>query len=126
MILFYNKKTGKIIGSVLGRVHDSNQMGMEISNKENPKEDVEKYVIGWEQTNELEDCEVEVLTLEEMSDGLFKRVKKMEKQKRSKIIEHNMDKFPLLQRFEDDTPENPMDYKVDIETNNLIKVDKQA
>lgn len=34
-------------------------------------------------------------------------------------IEYNMDKFDILQRFEDITPESPLDYK--IENNNLIK-----
>ena len=36
-------------------------------------------------------------------------------------IESNMDKFEILQIFEDATPESPLDYKIDIETNNLIK-----
>jgi len=36
-------------------------------------------------------------------------------------IEYNMDKFELLQKFEDNTPENPLDYRIDIENNNLIK-----
>lgn len=39
-------------------------------------------------------------------------------------IEYNMDKFELLQKFEDTTPESPLDYKVDIETGNLVKMDK--
>lgn len=34
-------------------------------------------------------------------------------------IEYNMDKFELLQRFEDITPESPLDYKI-IE-DNLVK-----
>ena len=36
-------------------------------------------------------------------------------------IEYNMDKFTLLQKFEDVSPESPLDYKVDIESVNLIK-----
>ena len=36
-------------------------------------------------------------------------------------IDCNLDKFDILQRFEDITPESPLDYKIDIETNNLIK-----
>lgn len=36
-------------------------------------------------------------------------------------IECNLDKFEILQRFEDITPESPLDYKIDIENNNLIK-----
>ena len=38
-------------------------------------------------------------------------------------IEYNMDKFELLQKFEDITPESPLDYKIDIDTNTLIKKD---
>lgn len=41
--------------------------------------------------------------------------------KDEKKIEQNMDKFDILKRFEDITPESPLDYKIDIETNNLIK-----
>jgi hypothetical protein len=36
-------------------------------------------------------------------------------------IEQNIDKFDILQRFEDITPDSPLDYKIDIETNNLVK-----
>jgi ABC-type transport system involved in cytochrome c biogenesis ATPase subunit len=35
--------------------------------------------------------------------------------------EYNMDKFEILQRFEDITLESPLDYKVDIDAGNLIK-----
>ena len=34
---------------------------------------------------------------------------------------YNLDKFELLQRFEDISPESPLDYKIDIETGALIK-----
>jgi hypothetical protein len=122
MIIFYNKKTGSILGTIAGRVHDQAQMGMTITNKETPAEDVEKYIIGWEQTNELEDFIEEVEEMVEIGDGLFKKVKRKERLKRTKKIEHNLDKFELLQRFEDNTPENPMDYK--IENNNFVKIIK--
>lgn len=89
MILFYNKKTGKIFGSVNGRVHDNGQMKMEISDG-SPKEDIGKFIIGWIE-----------------KDG--------------KMVESNMEKFEIMQRFEADIPENPLDYKIDVETNNLIK-----
>jgi len=39
-------------------------------------------------------------------------------------IEYNMDKFELLQEFEAITPTSPLDYKVDIQTGNLIKIIK--
>lgn len=38
-----------------------------------------------------------------------------------KKIEYNMDKFSLLQEFESISPVSPLDYKVEIETGNLIK-----
>ncbi len=40
-------------------------------------------------------------------------------------IESNMDKFELLQEFESISPVSPLDYKVNIETGNLEKVDKK-
>lgn len=36
-------------------------------------------------------------------------------------IAYNLDKMDILQKFEDITPESPLDYKIDISTNNLIK-----
>lgn len=36
-------------------------------------------------------------------------------------IESNMDKFELLKSFEDITPESPLDYRVDVETGELLK-----
>jgi hypothetical protein len=118
MILFYNKKTGNIIGTIDGRVHDKIQMEMSIGNS-SPKEDIGRYIIGWEGTGEPEDFEEEVEDFEEIKKGLFKKIKKVITRQREKRIEHNIDKFEILQRFENDTPENPMDYK--IENNNLIK-----
>jgi hypothetical protein len=42
-------------------------------------------------------------------------------QKGSEKIECNMDKFELLQKFEDKTPESPLDYKIDISGNLISK-----
>ena len=115
MILCYKKKTGEIISYIDGRVHDDRQLNVSIETGE----ELGKYVIGWEESKEFEEYEDEVEDLVEVSKGLFKKVKKNVKMKRRKRIEHNLDKFEILQRFEDATPENPMDYK--IENNNLIK-----
>lgn len=124
MIIFYSKKTGTIFGAIDGRVHDLDQMKMEISSKDVSAEDIGKYLIGYEQTEELEDYEVESEKLEDAGKGLFRKIKTTEIQQRRKMIEHNMDEFEILQRFEDLTPENPMDYRIDLETNKLIKLDK--
>jgi len=90
MILFFDKKTGRIFGTINGRVHDEEQMKMQISSNDVSDKDTGKYVIGWTRENDVN-------------------------------TEHNMDKFDILKKFESNTPENPLDYKIDIETNNLIK-----
>lgn len=120
MIIFYKKDTGEIIGTIDGRIHDKIHMQCCISSEGNEK-NVEKYIIGWEETNEIETYEVEVEKMVEVGKNLFKKVKSKEKMKRTKKIEHNLDKFEILQRFENITSETPLDYKVDLETGNLIK-----
>jgi len=37
----------------------------------------------------------------------------------------NLDKMSLLEKFEDITPESPLDYKVDVETGELIKIQNE-
>ncbi len=87
MILFYNKKTGKIFATVDGRVHSQQHMKCHISDG-TPKKDIGKFIIGWEE-------------------------------KGKKRIEHNMDKFKLLQKFENNDPEeNPLNYII---KNGLLK-----
>jgi len=80
VILFFNKKTGKVFATVDGRVHSEQQMKCEISDG-TPKKDVGKMIIGWEE-------------------------------KKGKKIEHNMDKFELLKKFEDTSPVNPLVCKI--------------
>lgn len=41
-------------------------------------------------------------------------------EKDGKRMEYNIDKFELLQKFEDITPESPLDYKIDLDSGNLI------
>lgn len=36
-------------------------------------------------------------------------------------MEYNMDKFELLQKFEDISPESPLNYKIDLQKGLLIK-----
>lgn len=49
MIIFFNKKTGKVIGNVDGRIHDKIQMGVTINDGKTDPKDVGKLVIGWEE-----------------------------------------------------------------------------
>ena len=45
MIIFYNKKTGDIVGSIDGRVHTEGQMKMQHGGNENAK-----FIIGFEES----------------------------------------------------------------------------
>jgi hypothetical protein len=90
MILFYDKKTGKIFATIDGRVHDERQLNAYVSNGQ---QEIGKYIIGW-------------------IEG------------KGGQIESNMDKMKILQKFEDITPESPLDYKIDIKNNKLIKIKK--
>ena len=88
MILFYNKKTGKVFATVDGRVHSEQNMKCSISDG-TPKKDIGKFIIGWEE-------------------------------KKGKRIDHNMDRFEQLQKFENnDQEETPLKYK--IKNNKLTK-----
>lgn len=118
MIIFYNKKTGEIFATIDGRVHNKEQTKCTIDNGID-KESVGKYIIGFEETDEQEEYKEEVDNMIEIEKDIFKKVKSVVRLKRNKKIEHNLDKFELLQKFEDNTIENPMDYK--IINNNLIK-----
>jgi hypothetical protein len=42
-------------------------------------------------------------------------------EKKGEKMAYNLHQIELLQRFEDITPESPLDYKIDIETNAFIK-----
>lgn len=46
MIIFYNKKTGNIVGTIDGRVHNDKQLNMWVGDKE----ETERIVIEWEKS----------------------------------------------------------------------------
>jgi len=47
MILFYNKKTGNIFGTIDGRVHNEKQLNNYIVDKSIEEKEIGKFVIGW-------------------------------------------------------------------------------
>ncbi len=120
MILFYNKKTGNVFATVDGRVHDEKQMKMIISDG-TPKKDIGKFVIGWEETKESKEVEIEKENFVKQKNGLYKKVKTKKKIQRNIRKEHNLDKFKLLQDFESNSTTSPLDCKI---TNNnvIIKI----
>jgi len=113
MILFYRKSTGDVFATIAGRVHDAKQIGMTISDSTIPADDIGTMIIGWEETNETEEYDVKVEELQEQKNGLFKKVKKVVKEKRRKLLEHNTDKFSILQEIESISPTKGLDYRVD-------------
>lgn len=46
MIIFYNKKTGDIFGTIDGRVHPESQLNMYAKREQETEEEVGKYIIG--------------------------------------------------------------------------------
>lgn len=74
MIIFFDKRTGEIHGTIDGRVHDEKHLNCLVDNGIG-EENIGRYIIGW---------------------GDNKK-------------EYNLDKFELIQRFEDNTPFSPMD-----------------
>lgn len=102
MILFYNKEdiknaegevikpAGSIFGAIDGRVHREQQLQAHMDGAGLNESEVGKYIIG---------------TIRK-ADG--------------SQVGYNLDKFDILRRFEDITPESPLDYKIDIETGDLI------
>ncbi|MFA5696728.1 MAG: hypothetical protein WC917_04820 [Bacilli bacterium] len=120
MILFYEKRTGDVFATIDGRVHNKKSMECHIDNGIG-KENIDKLIIGWEETDELEEYNDEVEKIIEVGDNLFKKELATEVKKRNKIIEHNIDKIDLLMKFEDTSPESPLDYRINHVTKEIIK-----
>jgi len=111
MILFYNKKTGNVFATIDGRVHNKEQMKCNIDDG-TPKKDIGKLIIGWEETGKYKEVEEEVEELKEIKKNLFTKVKVKVPRQEPINKEHNLKQFKLLQKFEDNSPENPLMYKV--------------
>ena len=54
MIIFYNKKTGRIYGTVNGRVHTKEELNTSVEPKDVPKNEIGKKVFSLEETKEIE------------------------------------------------------------------------
>lgn len=120
MIIFYNKKTGQIFHYMEGRVHDKKQLAMEVFDSATPKEDIGKFIIGWEETDKIlkENVVEEQMVDQVLFDGSGRKVKaKVRKnirvtRERREMKEHNLDHMELLQDFESISPTLPFHYKV--------------
>lgn len=122
MIIFYNKLTGNIIGTIDGRVHDEGQLKVKISQSGVNDTDIEKIVCQWKPTGKITfEVSEDPIFEEYIDEEGFTEVREIgTKKKRRKIVEFEPDHkqkdiFILLDK--DSTL--VYKYKVDIGTGNL-------
>ena len=104
MILFFNKKTGEIIGTVSGRIHSEEHLKMWIGDKDK----TERIIVNWKPYQYFDE-----------------KGKKVEKSKLKKDKTYNVDFEPDCLQKEifielDKKPSDIYKYKVDIKTKQLI------
>jgi len=122
MIIFYNKKTGEVFGTVDGRVHGREELSVKINNGI-PEEDVGRMIIGWEDTGKTVVETEEKERYEAVEDTEFyKKVRYRSKIEKPVRKECNLDCFDLLKKFEN-LKENPLNYEV--KKNKLTKIKKK-
>jgi len=101
MIIFYNKKTGKIVGTIDGRVHNKTHLKMWVGDK---KEN-DRLIIDWKQTGK----EIERKIIVDKKLKILK-LKEYEPQTSQREIFIEIDKNPRKLK----------EYKVDLKTKQLI------
>ena len=94
MIIFYNKKTGEIEGTIDGRVHPESHLKMWVGNKE----ETDRIVVQWE-----------IVEAETEEGGVGAGVYEPITKQKDLFVE--LDAFPAKVR----------EYKVDIKTGELVK-----
>lgn len=119
MLLFYDKKTGLIVGTIEGRLHSKSHLEMWVGEKK----DTERIIINWKPTREkIEIVESKVFVeYKKDKDGydipIYKKIK--QKIKTSEFEPDHLQK-QLFIDFETGK-ERVYDYKVDVNTKQLIK-----
>lgn len=116
MILFADKNTGEIVGTIAGRVHSDSHMKMRIG------KNTERIVIQWKQTIDGEE-EVIVEKMQEAGkdlegNTLFKKIKVKEKIQK-KHYEPDFLQKDLIMDIERGK-KKLRDYKIDLKTKKLI------
>ena len=118
MIIFYNKKTGQVVGTIDGRVHSAHQLKMWIGDREENG----RIVCDWKPTGK----EIEVKREREVFDGIsldehgeetpiFKKVTEVIKDVEFEPDHLQKDVFMSMDRKET----RPLDYEVDPKTKEL-------
>ncbi len=124
MIIFYNKKTGDIIGTIDGRVHDEHTLKHGFISVSNiPTEDIIKYVVPFK-PNEVEVEEnIEELRVVDKNTGMVEKV--ITGTRKVKQVHGLIPDVPFKDLVYDleNRKKHITDYKVDISSKvfNLIK-----
>ena len=128
MIFFYDKRDNGIFACIDGRVHDSKTLKCSIDGGIG-KENIGKLIVGIEETGKKIGTETIKEKIQKfipiaMSDDGETHYKRVIEEIEKEIdlyerIEHNLDQFEIIQKFEDIGPDVPTKYKV--VNNKLIK-----
>lgn len=87
MIIFYNKKSGEVIGTVNGRVHSEEELKVSVKPSDTPQKDIGKYVVPFEPNMVEEDVE---LTELRMVDEKTKRVERVVIGKEKRMVKRGL------------------------------------
>jgi len=69
MIIFYNKKTGKIVGTISGRIHPPQHLKMWAGNKK----ETDRLIVNWKPVKTEKGVDYEPVTQKELFKKLDKR-----------------------------------------------------
>jgi hypothetical protein len=124
MIIFYNKKTGKIVGTIDGRVHSDAHLKMWIGDKK----ETDRIIVEWKKVDEQE-IESEQIVLEEAGkdekgEPLYKKVKKKVKE-RIPIFKPNHPQAGLFEDIVDKRKKKISDYKVKLKNGKVVGFTKK-
>lgn len=104
MIIFYNKTTGQIIGTIEGRITTAPQLNMWVGNKE----ETDRIIIDWKPTKYFDKAGNEVAS---DSPDLFTADYEADHEQKELFADIEKRKVKLK------------DFKVDIKTKNLVKIE---
>lgn len=120
MIIFYNKKTGDIIGTEDGRVHsEENIKSAWIQPSNVPKEDIVKYVVPFAPVYEEVEQEVHRAILVDKKKNLYRKKTVKEKIKRVKELAPDVPFADDIYAFEKGT-KKILKHKVKLDNNGKV------
>lgn len=117
MILFFDKQTGEIVGTIEGRMHKENHMKMWIGDKDK----VDRLVVNWKVEKYVsDDKEYTAEDIERMKKANKKAWENLVSKKGLKPVWRPEKHKELIEEVEKDS-KRIKEYKIDLETNSLVK-----